>query len=267
MFFCQGCGTQVIEQGKYCHNCGVESQNGGLVKLYKFITGSDSFTPLGLERAITVRFIHWCARDYKCRPTASTCDPSINLPVHYNNISSFEKAMTSAVKEGLVSDKIDQSCPCTNNPDQRSQLLSISAIFSFGTVTEQSKAADCSGTAGDLHAKVDQLIQQVSLMMHQMDQLSAAFAKFAKCKVCIKKRYKSIDDPEDRQSVVKTPPGPPAFTPAPTSAPAPAPVAPFVPPLAMPDQVKKVKSLPIQKQTGQSAEDTVTMLIGSPSKK
>ena len=48
-----------------------------------------------------MRFIHWCVGDCKCRPTASTCDPSIILPVHYNDMSSFEKAMTSAVEEGL----------------------------------------------------------------------------------------------------------------------------------------------------------------------
>lgn len=55
---------------------------GGLAKLYKFVTGSNSFTPLGLERVITVHFIHYCAHGCKCRPTASTCDPSISLPVH-----------------------------------------------------------------------------------------------------------------------------------------------------------------------------------------
>ena len=95
-------------------------------------------------------------------------------------------------------------------------------------------------------------------MMHQIDQLSAAVAKFAKYKVSIKKRYKSIDDPEDRPSVVKMPP-------APAFAPAPAPVAPFFSLTAMSHQVKKVRSLPVQKQTGQSAEDN-TMLIGSPSR-
>ncbi|XP_067027006.1 uncharacterized protein [Acropora muricata] len=74
---------------------------GGLVKLYKFITGSDSLTPLGLERVITVHFKHFCMSDCKCRPTASTCDPSINLPVHYRDMLAFEEVMTSALEEGL----------------------------------------------------------------------------------------------------------------------------------------------------------------------
>lgn len=74
---------------------------GGLVKLYKFITSSDSLTPLGLERVITVHFKHFCTSDCKCRPTASTCDPSINLPVHYRDMPAFEEVMTSALEEGL----------------------------------------------------------------------------------------------------------------------------------------------------------------------
>lgn len=74
---------------------------GGLAKLYKFITGSDCITPLGLERTITVHFNHWCTSDCKCRPTASTCDPSINLPVHYKDMPAFEEVMTSALDEGL----------------------------------------------------------------------------------------------------------------------------------------------------------------------
>ena len=74
---------------------------GGLAKLYKFITGSDSLTPLGLERVITVHLTYFCMSDCKCRATASTCDPSINLPVHYRDIPAFEEVMTSALEESL----------------------------------------------------------------------------------------------------------------------------------------------------------------------
>ena len=73
----------------------------GLVKLYKFITGSDSLAPLGQKRVITVHFTHFCTSDGKCRPTASTCDPSINLPVHYRDMPAFEEVRTSALEEGL----------------------------------------------------------------------------------------------------------------------------------------------------------------------
>ena len=74
---------------------------GGLLTLYNFITGSDSRTPLGLERVITLRFKQFCRSGCKCRLTASTCDPSINLPVHYRDMPAFEEAMTSALEEGL----------------------------------------------------------------------------------------------------------------------------------------------------------------------
>lgn len=74
---------------------------GGLQKLYKFITRSESFTPLGLERVIIVRFIHWCLSGCNSRPTASACDPSISLPVHYKDMSAVVKVMTSTPEEGL----------------------------------------------------------------------------------------------------------------------------------------------------------------------
>ena len=48
-----------------------------------------------------VHFNHWCTSDCKCRPTASTCDPSISLPVHYKDMPAFEEVMTSALDEGL----------------------------------------------------------------------------------------------------------------------------------------------------------------------
>ena len=48
-----------------------------------------------------MHFKHFCMSDCKCRPTASTCDPSINLPVHYRDMPAFEEVMTSALEEGL----------------------------------------------------------------------------------------------------------------------------------------------------------------------
>ena len=53
------------------------------------------------KRVIIVHFTHFCTSDCKCRPTASTCDPSINLPVHYRDMPAFEEVRTSALEEGL----------------------------------------------------------------------------------------------------------------------------------------------------------------------
>lgn len=74
---------------------------GGLAKLYKFVTGSNNFTPLGLEGVITVCFSHSCLYGCKCRPTASTCDPSISLPIRYKDMAAFKEVMTSALEEAL----------------------------------------------------------------------------------------------------------------------------------------------------------------------
>ena len=74
---------------------------GGLSKLYKFITGTSRFTPLGMDRMITIRFKHGCPTSCNCRPTASTCEPSLTLPVHKHDLQSFEEVMASALKEGV----------------------------------------------------------------------------------------------------------------------------------------------------------------------
>ena len=72
-----------------------------LSELYKFITGCKRIPPLGLPKRITVKFKHGCVERCRCRPTASTCDISITLPVHYHdNYSQFKEYITSALIEG-----------------------------------------------------------------------------------------------------------------------------------------------------------------------
>ncbi len=80
--------------------------DNGLSKLYHFITGSKTVTPLGAEKHITLKFKHECPAQCKCRPTAATCDPSITFPMHYNDTKDFEQALDTALEEysgfGLV---------------------------------------------------------------------------------------------------------------------------------------------------------------------
>lgn len=71
-----------------------------LRELHKFISGVESIPPLGLPDRITVKFRHGCQLHCKCRPTASTCDPSITLPVHYSDANDFRESMLSALTEG-----------------------------------------------------------------------------------------------------------------------------------------------------------------------
>ena len=59
-----------------------------------------SFPPLGLPEPIKVEFVHGCPDHCKCRPTASTCQLTINLPVHASTLSELEEIMVSALLEG-----------------------------------------------------------------------------------------------------------------------------------------------------------------------
>ena len=66
--------------------------SSGLSRLYCFIAGSKTVTPLGAEKHIILKFKHGCPAQCKCRPTAATCDPSITFPMHYNDSKDFEQA-------------------------------------------------------------------------------------------------------------------------------------------------------------------------------
>jgi hypothetical protein len=68
--------------------------------LHKFITGSEQIPPLGLPKQICVKFKHGCQEGCRCRPTASTCDISITLAVHYENYSQLKEYLQSALIEG-----------------------------------------------------------------------------------------------------------------------------------------------------------------------
>jgi hypothetical protein len=80
--------------------------NKALPNLYRFITGSRSVTPLGAEKHIFLKFKHGCPAHCQCRPTASTCDPSIRFSIHYSDSKDFEEVMDNALQEyfgfGLV---------------------------------------------------------------------------------------------------------------------------------------------------------------------
>ncbi|CAB4012973.1 Hypothetical predicted protein [Paramuricea clavata] len=79
----------------YIGRCDV---NKALPKLYKFITGSKSVTPLGAESHI-LKFKHGCPAQCKYRPTAATCDPSIRFPIHYSDSNDLEQAMDTTLEE------------------------------------------------------------------------------------------------------------------------------------------------------------------------
>lgn len=70
-----------------------------LSTLYKFITGTHTIPPCGLPKDITVKFKHHCDEKCRCRPTASTCDVSLTLPLHYTDYPDFNACMSTAFVE------------------------------------------------------------------------------------------------------------------------------------------------------------------------
>ena len=61
-----------------------------LMDLVKWMTGSSQIPPLGFPK----KFMGCC-----CRPTTSTCDTTIKLPVHIDNEKAMEDMIASAVKD------------------------------------------------------------------------------------------------------------------------------------------------------------------------
>ena len=72
----------------------------------KWLTGCKTIPPLGFPKGFTVKFVHGCDNNCKCRPTVSTCFFYINLPVHINNGDEMIEIMYSALNDskgfGLV---------------------------------------------------------------------------------------------------------------------------------------------------------------------
>ncbi len=55
--------------------------------------------PLGYPKKFSAQFVHGCLENCQCRPTVSTCDLSINLPVHINNEKVMKDILYSAIKD------------------------------------------------------------------------------------------------------------------------------------------------------------------------
>ncbi|XP_028402261.1 uncharacterized protein LOC114525236 [Dendronephthya gigantea] len=100
-----------------------EQETNGLItlgELHKFITGCEKIPPLGLPKRISVKFKHGCMERCKCRPTASTCDLSITLPVHnYESYIQFKESIDSALIEASFQQfyhyLLEQDSPCLLN--------------------------------------------------------------------------------------------------------------------------------------------------------
>eukprot|EP00794_Sanderia_malayensis_P013170 gene13169-14520_t len=67
--------------------------------LVKWWTGSGTVPVLGFPKKFSVAFVHGCASNCRCRPTTSTCDILLKMPVHISGFEEMEEIMNSAVKD------------------------------------------------------------------------------------------------------------------------------------------------------------------------
>ena len=63
------------------------------------MTGSEEIPPLGFQKSFEMHFVHSCKDGCRCRPTVSTCDMSINMPVHVKDLELMKEIIYSAVKD------------------------------------------------------------------------------------------------------------------------------------------------------------------------
>ena len=63
------------------------------------LTGSCEVPPLGFPKRFSLQFVHGCTDGCRCRPTVSTCDTSVKMPIHISNVDIMKEMLLSAVKD------------------------------------------------------------------------------------------------------------------------------------------------------------------------
>lgn len=71
-----------------------------LPELMKFVSGTPTIPPLGLQSRLAILFKHDCANDKTCRCklTTMTCDLSLSLPMHYKDTTDMMTAIVDSIK-------------------------------------------------------------------------------------------------------------------------------------------------------------------------
>ena len=70
-----------------------------LADFLKWLTGTSQLPPLGFPEKFGIKFVHGCKDGCKCRPTVSTSDLSINIPVRINNENVMKEMLFSAIRD------------------------------------------------------------------------------------------------------------------------------------------------------------------------
>ena len=97
------CKKLALESFFYFYSSSVHGKSDiNLQDILQFITGTPSIPCLGFQQKLRVNFVHDCQKlrdkEYNCKPTASTCDLSLNLPIHITSIPEMRQSMTEAVR-------------------------------------------------------------------------------------------------------------------------------------------------------------------------
>jgi hypothetical protein len=72
----------------------------------KWLTGSYEIPPLGFPKLFSVAFVHGCQEGCACRPTVSTCDITMKLPVHIRDEIAMKEIIVSAIQDSYGFDLI-----------------------------------------------------------------------------------------------------------------------------------------------------------------
>ena len=76
----------------------------------KFITDTNKVPTLGFPKYINVSFLHGRKENCRCRPTSSTCELTMYLPVHYQSYGAVADIFMSALRDCQGFGKIKLQC-------------------------------------------------------------------------------------------------------------------------------------------------------------
>ena len=102
--------------------CFTEIPDLSVENVLKWLTGTKRVPPLAFSKKIQCKFLHGCPAGCRCRPTTSTCDLSITLPVHLDTEENMKEIMISAL--------VDWTIRAYSNPFRKYAV--ITALSSYG---------------------------------------------------------------------------------------------------------------------------------------
>ena len=98
------CKKLALESFFYFSSSIQGNSDNNLHDILQFITDTPSIPCLGFQKKkkLEVNFVHDCQKprdkECNCKPTASTCALSLNLPTHMKLIPEMTQSMTKAVR-------------------------------------------------------------------------------------------------------------------------------------------------------------------------